>query len=273
MTISLGGAPGPQTGGLTQIGARPCRSRPRRKHRRNPPITPPAPTPPKMTLPDPAVEAAAHSRNRQQAPPEAAARNARTRARSQPRAMRVPKRPSFVGRGLGSSSAGGVGGPVQVDVANFCCPDYLAQLVTFIQRSWDQNQGVVGSTTMKFTICTRRNDSGAAGRETERVHRARQLSDARRADYAVAAAARRVSKSDSDRSHAIRLSTVIMKNNLRTPVERLRLESWQLGALSWSVAVMAAAVVIAAPQQPAPRHQHLRHRRRRHSNSHLKWPS
>ena len=35
---------------------------------------------------------------------------------------------------------------------DFCCPDYLAQLVTLIQRSWDQNQGVVGSTTMKFTI-------------------------------------------------------------------------------------------------------------------------
>jgi TonB family protein len=45
-----------------------------------------------------------------------------------------------------------VGGPVQVDAVNFCCPDYLAQLVTVIQRSWDSNQGVVGSTTVKFTI-------------------------------------------------------------------------------------------------------------------------
>ncbi len=36
--------------------------------------------------------------------------------------------------------------------SNFCCPDYLAQLVTAIHRSWDQNQGVVGSTTLRFTI-------------------------------------------------------------------------------------------------------------------------
>jgi TonB family protein len=54
--------------------------------------------------------------------------------------------------GFGLSSAGGVGGPVQLDVANFCCPEYLAQLVSVIQRTWDQNQGVVGSTTVRFTI-------------------------------------------------------------------------------------------------------------------------
>jgi TonB family protein len=41
---------------------------------------------------------------------------------------------------------------VQVDAVNFCCPDYLVQLVTVIQRTWDNNQGVVGSTTVRFTI-------------------------------------------------------------------------------------------------------------------------
>jgi len=60
--------------------------------------------------------------------------------------------PVVRGQGFGLSSAGGGGGPVQLDVSDFCCPDYLAQMTTFIQRSWDQNQGVVGSTTVKFTI-------------------------------------------------------------------------------------------------------------------------
>src|SRR5687767_10164953 len=52
MTISLGGAPGPRTGGMTQAGGRavqaPTPEDPVRKVE-----TPPAPKPPPMTLPDP----------------------------------------------------------------------------------------------------------------------------------------------------------------------------------------------------------------------------
>ena len=39
-----------------------------------------------------------------------------------------------------------------LDVSDFCCNEYIEQMVTMIRRSWDQNQGVVGSTTMQFTI-------------------------------------------------------------------------------------------------------------------------
>jgi len=41
---------------------------------------------------------------------------------------------------------------VQVDFANFCCPEYLSQMITLIQRNWQSNQGVAGSVVMKFTI-------------------------------------------------------------------------------------------------------------------------
>jgi TonB family protein len=149
MTISLGGAPGPRTGGLSQVGARAVQA-PTPEAATQPAVTPPAPVAPKMTMPD----ARARPRNQvrpQQAPPEAAARRPSTGPEPSEGSARVDtgvKR----GQGFGLSSAGGTGGPVQLDVVDFCCPDYLAQLVTLIQRSWDQNQGVVGSTTLKFTI-------------------------------------------------------------------------------------------------------------------------
>jgi protein TonB len=150
MTISLGGSPGPRTGGLTQLGARAVQEVAPPEAPPRPAITPPAPTPPKMTLPDP------QSKPRPQptpskAPPESTARRANTGP--QPTEGTARAETGVVrGQGFGLSTAGGGGGPVQVDAVDFCCPDYLAQLVTFIQRSWDQNQGVVGSTTVKFTI-------------------------------------------------------------------------------------------------------------------------
>ncbi len=150
MTISLGGAPGPQTGGLTQIGARavqapaPPDAPPRQA------ITPPAPTPPKMTLPDPQAKPRPQTKPRQ-APPEASARRENTGPQPTDGNARA-ETPVVRGQGFGLSSAGGAGGPVQVDAVNFCCPDYLVQLVTVIQRTWDNNQGVVGSTTVRFTI-------------------------------------------------------------------------------------------------------------------------
>jgi TonB family protein len=56
------------------------------------------------------------------------------------------------GQGFGLSSGGGGGTGVQLDVGNFCCPDYLQQMTDRIQRNWQQNQGVSGSTVVRFTI-------------------------------------------------------------------------------------------------------------------------
>jgi TonB family protein len=150
MTISLGGAPGPRTGGLTQIGARAVQEQAPPETPVRPAITPPAPTPPKMTLPDPREKPRPQAKP-DKAPPESTAKRANTGP--QPTDGNAKADTGVVrGQGFGLSSAGGGGGPVQVDAVDFCCPDYLAQLVTFVQRSWDQNQGVVGSTTVMFTI-------------------------------------------------------------------------------------------------------------------------
>jgi TonB family protein len=151
MTISLGGAPGPKTGGLTQAGARAVQEQAPPDAPPRPVLTPPAPTPPKMTLPDPQSKPRPQPARPQKAPPDANAR--KTNTGPQPTEGNARAETAVIrGQGFGLSSAGGVGGPVQLDVADFCCPDYLAQLVAIIQRTWDQNQGVVGSTTVKFTI-------------------------------------------------------------------------------------------------------------------------
>jgi TonB family protein len=149
MTISLGGAPGPRTGGLTQLGARAVQSAPLETPER-PVMTPPAPVPPKMTLPDPKSKPGPQAKV-EKAPPESTAKRANTGPQPTDGTARADTG-VIRGQGFGLSSAGGGGGPVQVDVTDFCCPEYLAQLVTLIQQSWDQNQGVVGSTTVRFTI-------------------------------------------------------------------------------------------------------------------------
>jgi TonB family protein len=136
MTISLGGSPGPVAGGMTPEAGRAIPEPPKEPARKV--ETPPPPTPPKMTLPE---------------------RNARVRPRPKPTTTEEEPRPGSTrtetrarGTGFGLSSGGGGGTGVQLDVANFCCPEYLQQMTQLIQRNWQQNQGVVGSTLMKFTI-------------------------------------------------------------------------------------------------------------------------
>ena len=55
------------------------------------------------------------------------------------------------GQGFGlSSGGGGTGG--YLDVANFCCPDYLATMIDLINRNWNSKQGARGTTLLKFDI-------------------------------------------------------------------------------------------------------------------------
>lgn len=148
MTISLGGAPGPQAGGLTQMGGRevppPAPEQPIRREE----TPPPPPAQPAMTLPDP----------RKQAQPKPPRRQATEVSRQRPAAAEPPQQGSTRaetnarGQGFGLSSGGSGSRGVELDVANFCCPEYLEQMVTLIQRNWEPNQGVVGAATMKFTI-------------------------------------------------------------------------------------------------------------------------
>jgi protein TonB len=56
------------------------------------------------------------------------------------------------GQGFGLSSGGGPGNGSTLDVADFCCPDYIVLMTQRIKSAWNQNQGVTGQTIVKFTI-------------------------------------------------------------------------------------------------------------------------
>jgi TonB family protein len=150
MTISLGGTPGPRTTGQTSIGGhtveqvappppRPVVPRP------VPPPAAPVPLPPKPAPPPP--------------------RATKPAARATPRPAPAPP-PPVTGRqvfkgntpvdtgvlqnGAGLSFGGGTGG--ETNLANFCCPDYLAQVASTIASHWQRQQDERGLTIIRFTI-------------------------------------------------------------------------------------------------------------------------
>jgi TonB family protein len=133
MTISLSGAPGPRTG-MTPMGGRAI------------PEPTPAPPRPAPTPPKPREETVPAKPVRRPPPPPKPA----PEEEPQPGVTRTETGARGQGFGLATGGAGGSG--VQLDVTNFCCPEYIEQMVTLVQRNWQANQGVRGSTLMKFTI-------------------------------------------------------------------------------------------------------------------------
>lgn len=153
MTITLGGGgEGTRNGGLTAIGGRPVQE-----------VTPPAPTreairppaakTPEMTIPLPnakttrATQAPAPVK---QAPDEA-------RGRTPTRGAETTAGSSIAetgtrGQGFGLSTGGGAGSGSYLDVATFCCPDYLITMTDRIRANWVRPPGVSGNNVVKFTI-------------------------------------------------------------------------------------------------------------------------
>ena len=150
MTISLSGAPGPKTGGQTQIGGQAVQA-PAPPQEPVKPVPPPPAPKEAMSLPDPKVRPRPQPKPRQ-APPEATAKNVSTGEVPREGTTKVDTRVRGQGFGLSSAGSNSQGSSVTLDVANFCCNEYIEQMLTIIRRSWDQNLGVVGSTTMVFTI-------------------------------------------------------------------------------------------------------------------------
>src|SRR5688572_3390562 len=147
MMISLGGAPGPRAGGMTPMGGRTVQAPPPPEPvRRAEP--PPAAKPPEMALPSPNVRP--RPRPPARAPDDATGRTPTTGPEPQEGSARAET--GARGQGFGLTTGGGGTTGVQLDVTNFCCPEYLSQMMDLIQRNWQQRHGVVGQTTMRFTI-------------------------------------------------------------------------------------------------------------------------
>ena len=156
MTISLGGSgTGPENGGLTSSGARAVQT------------TEPAPKPealrapaakaPEMTVP---LEKSRPTKPAK-APPKAAETVAKipdARGSTLARGEEIQTGPAVAftgarGQGFGlSTGGGGKGLGATLDVANFCCPDYLALMQERLNGNWNQRTEVPGVVVMKFTI-------------------------------------------------------------------------------------------------------------------------
>ncbi len=168
MTISLGGGnEGPANGGMTAIGGRAVQEvRPPEEPKRPEPVRPPAAKAPEMTVPipnKPPVKAAP--------PPKVAQAPDEARGRTPTRGQEVRTGSAVAetgarGQGFGLSSGGGQGSGSRLDVADFCCPDYLVLMVQRIRSNWQSRAEVPGLAIVKFTI---QRDGTITGAEVEKT--------------------------------------------------------------------------------------------------------
>jgi len=155
MTISLGGGGNlPQSGGLTPIGGAPVQTQtPPDEPIKREPARPAAAKTPEMTMPLPNAKPLKPTPGPpvKQAPDEARGRTP-TRG-AQATAGSTVADTGVRGQGFGLSTGGGAGSGSSLEITgDFCCPDYLATMITRIRSAWNQNQGATGSSLIRFTI-------------------------------------------------------------------------------------------------------------------------
>lgn len=147
MVISLGGAPGPQNGGLTPMGGRPVQQV-TESPKAIEPVRPPASRTPDMIEPTKVVK-------RPDPPKVQASKDPRSRTPT--KGQEVQKGSTVAdtgarGQGFGLTTSGGGGTGSYLDTANFCCPEYIATMVDLVRRNWDSKQQSTGVAVVKFTI-------------------------------------------------------------------------------------------------------------------------
>lgn len=153
MTITLGGGgEGPRNGGLTAIGGRPVQEVTPPEARREA-VRPPAAKTPEMTVPAPNAKTARTTKT----PPPVTQAPDEARGRTPTRGAETSAGSSIAetgarGQGFGLSTGGGAGSGSYLDVANFCCPDYIIQMIDRIRTNWVRQAEIAGSNVVKFTI-------------------------------------------------------------------------------------------------------------------------
>jgi TonB family protein len=159
MTISLGGTAGPTSGGMTMMG------RPVQSSAPLPDVPRPAPireqsAKPAMTIPTPSARPVTPAKPRataaeaiptKQARPEPAPPTQTAATATAAAAAGALAEPRGMGFG-GLTTGGGMGSGSFLEVANFCCPDYLVTMLQVIQNNWRARQEVAGETIVVFRI-------------------------------------------------------------------------------------------------------------------------
>ena len=155
MTISLSGAgEGPHNGGFTPAAARSIQKEvpPETLPKREVPQAPAAKAP-EMTIPKANARAVKSRPDVAQAPPDAKARTTPSRGAQVSEGNAIANVQTR-GQGFGLSTGGGPGSGSFLDVADFCCPEYIQIMVERIRANWAQSQGAGGRVhvLVKFTI-------------------------------------------------------------------------------------------------------------------------
>ena len=148
MQISLGGPIGPNDGGLTTLGGRTIQQAvPVEVKKAIEPVRPPSAKTPEMIEPT-------------KAPPKTTTPNkieAKDPKSTRPtKGAEVQKGSSIAetgakGLGFGLSSGGG-GTSGTLEVANFCCPEFLTTMAASIKSNWNNQVGAAGRTHLRFVI-------------------------------------------------------------------------------------------------------------------------
>ncbi len=152
MMIEFGGAEGPDAGGLNTIAAKAVQrvAEPNEKPTRP---TPPAEKVPEMVAPTPATKPAPKTPAKPiEKPAEKSSTQKPTAGKEiAPGAARVETGGAQIPFGGLTTGGGGMGG-ARVEIDNFCCPSYVASIVSQIKRNWSERQSVKGQNTIKFVV-------------------------------------------------------------------------------------------------------------------------
>jgi len=156
MSIRLGGPDGPGEGGLTPLGAQPIQQViPLMEARRPQWIQPPADTAHEVAVPIEEAPRVEPESEVETAPEEARGRQLTRGPQLRDGNAMADTGADGIGVGL---SAGGLGGSSsELSLSDFCCPEYLATMVSLIRERWDSNQESAGATVVRFTV---RRDGG-----------------------------------------------------------------------------------------------------------------
>lgn len=154
MTISLSGSGGPENGGMTALGGRPVQAvTPPDEAPKREAVRAPAAKTPDMTVPLPNAKPVKTTPGPtvRQAPDEARGRTP-TKGKEQAFGSAIADT-GVRGQGFGLSTGGGAGTGSSLEITgDFCCPEYLATMITRIRSAWNQDQGARGTSLIRFTI-------------------------------------------------------------------------------------------------------------------------
>lgn len=147
MQISLGGPIGPNDGGTETLGARTIQQvAPVEAKKAIDPVRPPAATAPEMVDPTKAPPKKQPAKVDAKDP-----RGAKPTVGKEIQKGTAIAETKATGVGFGLSSGGGSSGG-HLEVANFCCPDYLQTMAASIKSNWNSQQGAPGRVHLRFVI-------------------------------------------------------------------------------------------------------------------------